>query len=105
VLEDAVIQLELAIRGGLAEDGREVQGLPLAEPGQAVDDRVVEYYYTYGLALAKLDRCEEAVRIFQALLQGVPDNEIAVFNAEEGLVICGELEPAPTSEAEPTPES
>jgi tetratricopeptide (TPR) repeat protein len=105
VLEDAVIQLELAIRGGSAEDGQEIVGLPLAEPGQAVDDRVVEFYYTYGLALAKLDRCEEAVPIFQALLQGVPDNEIAVFNAEEGLVICGEREPVPTSEAEPTAES
>lgn len=96
VLDDAVIQLELAIRGGSNENGEWIDGLPLAEPGLAPDDRVVEFYYTYGLALAKLERCEEAVPIFQALLQGVPDNEIAVFNAEEGLIICGELAPRPT---------
>jgi tetratricopeptide (TPR) repeat protein len=107
VLEDAVIQLELAIRGGTNEVGEWVEGMPLAEPGLAPDDRVVEFYYTYGLALAKLERCDEAVPIFQALLQGVPDNEIAVFNAEEGLIICGELAPKPTpdEDVDPDPES
>ncbi len=105
VLDDAVIQLELAIRGGSNENGEWVDGLPLAEPGQAPDDRVVEFYYTYGLALAKLERCEEAVPIFQALLQGVPDNEIAVFNAEEGLIICGELAPKPTPDENTDSES
>jgi hypothetical protein len=30
------------------------------------------------------------------LLRGVPDDEIAVANATEGLVICGEVEPTST---------
>ncbi|NIS80454.1 MAG: tetratricopeptide repeat protein [Anaerolineales bacterium] len=107
VLEDAITQLELAIRGGWAENGVWVQGLPLAEPGLPPDPRVVEFYYTYGLALAKQARCDEAVPIFEALLLGVPDDEIAVFNAQEGLILCGQLErtPVPEGEASPTPES
>ena len=103
VLDEAVVQLELAIRGGRSDEGVWVEGLQLAEPGLPPEDRVVEFYYTYGLALAKLNRCEEAIPIFQVLLQGVPDNEIAVYNAEEGLILCGELEPVPTSEGEQTP--
>lgn len=94
VFDEAIIQLELAIRGGPAEDGVWVEGLPL----NPADGRVVEFYYTYGLALAKQGRCEEAVPIFDALLRGVPEDEIAVFNAQEGLILCGQLEPTPTPE-------
>jgi hypothetical protein len=55
------------------------------------------------MALARLDRCDEAVPIFEAVLRGVPDDEVAVFTAEQGLILCGELEATPTAEA--TPES
>ncbi len=88
----AIAELELAIRGGTWEDGTRVQGIPL----QPEDNRIIEYYYMYGLALAKSGRCAEAVDIFQALLQGVPGNELAVVNATEGLVLCGVIEPTPT---------
>jgi tetratricopeptide (TPR) repeat protein len=98
-LDEAIIQLELAIRGGPTEDGVWVEGLPL-NPG---DERVIEFYYTYGLALAKMGRCEEAIPIFEALLRGVPENEIAVYNAQEGLILCGQLERTPTPESEETP--
>jgi tetratricopeptide (TPR) repeat protein len=73
-----------------------VSPLPL-DPG---DSRVVEFYYTYGLALANVTECELAVQIAEALLAGVPENEFAVFNAEEMLIICGLLEPRPILEGE-----
>jgi tetratricopeptide (TPR) repeat protein len=98
-LEEAIVQLELAIRGGPTEDGVWVEGFPL----NPADERVIEFYYTYGLALAKMGRCEEAVRIFEALLRGVPENEVALYNAQEGLILCGLLERTPTPESEETP--
>jgi hypothetical protein len=49
---------------------------------------VAEFYAIFGLALAKLDRCDQAVPIFQAIRSGVPDDEINVYNAEQGLIIC-----------------
>ncbi|UCF62013.1 MAG: tetratricopeptide repeat protein [Anaerolineaceae bacterium] len=98
-LEEAIVQLELAIRGGPTEDGVWVEGFPL----NPADDRVIEFYYTYGLALAKMGRCEEAVPIFEALLRGVPENEVAIYNAQEGLILCGQLERTPTPEIEETP--
>jgi tetratricopeptide (TPR) repeat protein len=96
--EQAVDELNLAVRGGQTAGGVAVQGLPIA-PENA---RVVGFYYTLGLALAKLDRCEEASPIFEALLRGVPGDEIAVTNATEGLVLCGALQPTPTPAVTPT---
>lgn len=98
VYKEAIIQFELAIRGGQAEAGVWVDGLPL-DPAKS---RVVEFYYTYGLALAKQGQCEVAVPIFEALLRGVPDNEIAVFNAQEGLILCEQFS-TPTPEGTVTP--
>jgi tetratricopeptide (TPR) repeat protein len=98
VFSQAIVELELAIRGGWAEGEVWVEGLPI----DPKDARVVEYYYTYGLALAKQERCEEAIPIFEALISGVPDDEIAVFNAQEGLIICGQLERTPTPEEQVT---
>jgi len=60
------------------------------------------------------------VPVFQSLLTGVPNDEIAVYNATEGLAICqqsikdgpaatpvpegeGEATPAPEEEATPAP--
>lgn len=98
VYKEAIIQFELAIRGGQAEAGVWVDGLPL----DPANSRVVEFYYTYGLALAKQGQCEVAVPIFEALLRGVPDNEIAVFNAQEGLILCEQFS-TPTPEGTVTP--
>jgi tetratricopeptide (TPR) repeat protein len=95
----AVPELAFAVRGGATEDGVQVTGLAL-DPGDA---RAVEFYYTYGLALAKLDQCAEAIPIFEALIRGVPDDETAQANAIEGLVLCGVVEPTPTPRPETTP--
>jgi tetratricopeptide (TPR) repeat protein len=100
--DQAIEQLSYAIHGGVAEDGSVIEGLPLD-----YDLRIIEYYSTYGLTLARADRCAEAVPIFQAMLSIVPDNEVAVYNAQAGLDICQQNleDQAPPTEAEETPES
>ena len=99
-LNKAIDQLGLAVRGGVTDAGHAVEGLPLDY------GRVEEYYWYYGFALAKSNRCNEAVPIFQALLLGVPDDDIAVYNANAGIDLCREslgTPPAPTEEVTPTP--
>jgi hypothetical protein len=80
-------------------NGTAVQGIPLDY------GRVEEYYWYYGFALARSNRCAEAVPVFQALLAGVPFDEIAVYNATEGLAMCqASLQtPQVTADAESTP--
>lgn len=83
-LPESVEQLNLAIRGGTLDEGGSIEGLPLNY------GTVAEFYAIYGLALAKLQRCNEAVPIFQAIRSGVPEDEINVYNAEQGLILCQE---------------
>ncbi len=80
---DSVAALKLAVRGGTVPDGSVVvEGLPLDY------GRIAEYYYLYGLALARLNNCNEAIQISQALLQSVSEDETAVYNANEMINIC-----------------
>jgi len=81
---DAISNLRLAVRGGKNEDGIEVKGLTLDY------GRVAEYYYIYGLALARSGECGEAIQISQLISQGVGNDETAVFNAQEMINICME---------------
>jgi Flp pilus assembly protein TadD len=90
--EEALAELRLAIEGGETPEGLRIEGLALAPE----DTRIVEFYYTYGLALARTSQCDEAVQVFQAILVGVPDDETARFNAEQGLILCGVLQPTAT---------
>ena len=98
---EAINELRLTVRGGKTAEGVEVKGLPL-EYG-----RVEEYYWYYGFALARSNRCSEAVPLFQELLTSVPDDDIAVANAVEGMAVCQATietpSPEPTTEATPTP--
>jgi tetratricopeptide (TPR) repeat protein len=82
----AIPELTLAIAGGTVDAGT-VEGLPLG-PWP-----VSEYYWTYGLALAKVGRCSEAVPVFRLLEQQMPDDDIAMANASEGLTICKVVTP------------
>ena len=77
--------LELAVRGGVTSDGVVVEGLPLS-----YSMSVMEFYSRYGLALARVNRCSEAVQVAQAMLQTVPDDDTAVFNANQIIEICQE---------------
>jgi tetratricopeptide (TPR) repeat protein len=83
--ENAVSQFALAIQGGTTAEGVVVKGLPLAS-GRVAD----EYYSYYGLALAKLNRCNDAVPIFQLILQNIAEDQNAYANAQEGIQACQE---------------
>jgi tetratricopeptide (TPR) repeat protein len=91
----AIEQLELAVRGGTTGDGTVVEGIPL---DYAMT--VIEIYSRYGLSLARVNRCSEAVQVATAMLQTVPDDETAVYNAEEMIRICQDFQDNPPT---PTP--
>ena len=82
---DAVNELRLAVKGGTTETGFEITGIPLVN-----ETRVAEYYFTYGLALARTNECGEALQIAQALQTRVPSDENAIFAASEIIRICQE---------------
>ena len=74
-----------------------VEGLPLSYWP------VSEYYYIYGLALARQSQCGEALLIARAVMETVAIEEVSVANAQEIINICqqvaeGEL-PESTMEA------
>lgn len=96
---NAISNLKLAVRGGTAKTGETVDGLPLDYWP------VSEYYYMYGLALARQENCTEALPIAQAVLDGVSSEETSVSNAQEILNICEQVASgeAPTIEPSPTP--
>ncbi|MGB7538493.1 MAG: tetratricopeptide repeat protein [Anaerolineales bacterium] len=86
--QESIRELTLAIAGGTVDAGT-VTGLPLG-PWP-----VSEYYWTYGLALAKVGRCSDAIPVFRLLEQQISDDEIAMTNVTEGLTICKEIAPTP----------
>lgn len=83
--EPALEQLSLAVKGGASEEGLPITGLSLSAGG-----RVVEYYYTYGLALARTNQCGEALKLSQQIKTAVSTDENAIFAAEEMVRICEE---------------
>lgn len=95
---ETIRYLGLAVRGGVNEDGVAVEGLPLDY------GRVAEYYYMLGLTLARQGMCGEALQISQLLVDGVPNDTVALYNAQEMVDICQEIMQAgglPTETPEP----
>src|SRR5215211_1261009 len=98
---DAVEQLGLAVNGGKTEDGLPIQALPLSD-----DPRVSEYYFTYGLALARTNQCGQALPIAQTLQSRFPSDELVLDAANTIIQVCQENldnpvvdTPMPTEEA------
>ena len=94
---DTLDVLRLAVKGGTAKTGEIVEGLPLDY------GFVGQFYYTYGLVLAKLGQCGEGLQIAQAVAANLRNDEIAVYNAQEIINVCERLAregksdlPAPT---------
>lgn len=81
----ALESLTLAVRGGTSPGGLAIEGLPLS-PGRVAD----EYYSFFGLALARTGRCAEAVPVFQFILQNIAEDQVAFYNANEGITFCQE---------------
>jgi hypothetical protein len=67
---EGVEQLSLAINGGKTESGLPILGLPLSN-----ELRVAEYYYTYGLALARTNQCGQALPLAQKLQPMFPNDD------------------------------
>jgi tetratricopeptide (TPR) repeat protein len=85
---DAIAPLRLSVQGGKADDGSDIKGLPLDY------GRIAEYYYTFGLTLARTNQCGEALQISQMLMQGVKNDDISVYNAQEMINICMQTTPS-----------
>jgi tetratricopeptide (TPR) repeat protein len=100
--QEAVEQLRLAIDGGITAEGESVTGLPFTN-----DIRVAEYYFTFGLALARTGNCGEALQVAQEVQAKAPADENAQFAASETIRICQENlanpQPSPTPSAVATP--
>jgi tetratricopeptide (TPR) repeat protein len=94
---EAVNSLKLAVRGGTTEEGAVVEGLPLDY------GRVAEYFYSYGLALARTGDCGEALQISQAVQLGVPNDEVSMYNAEEIINLCKTVMKTPSGSQLATP--
>lgn len=81
----AIEYLQLAIQGGATSEGVPVAGIPLS-----YDQSVIQWYSRYGLSLARINRCNDAVAIANAMLQTVADDDNGVFNANEIIKVCEE---------------
>ena len=82
---DAVRELGLAVNGGTTEDGFPIQKMTLTN-----DPRIAEFYFTYGLALARTNQCGEALPIAQTLQTEFPTDDIILEAANAIITICQE---------------
>ena len=80
---DAVKELLLAINGGTTDDGQKITPIQFT-----TDTHVVEYYYTYALVLAHLNRCSEALQVAQLVQSRVPSDATAMTQATAAIQIC-----------------
>ena len=84
-------------------------GLAIREIPLTTEQFSVDLYTFYAYSFLRSDRCAQAVPILQKLLDEVPQNDIAVINATDGIELCQERlgqTTAPTGEtatSEPTP--
>jgi hypothetical protein len=87
--KEAADQLSLAINGGKNEKGFPIKPISLND-----DPRIAELYFTYGLALARLNQCGQALPIAQTLQSRFPaedpQNDVIQEAASSIIQICQE---------------
>lgn len=81
---EAAEQLEFVVKGGMNENGDTLEVINLVPNAP----RTAEYYFTYGLALSRLNRCGEALEIAQLIISRIPSDELAVENANAIISRC-----------------
>lgn len=104
---DSITQFAVAINGGSTEDGQVIK--PLTLTGD--DLYITQYFYSYALVLAHTNHCSEVLNVAKTILENVPSDEDATYNANEALRLCENslLTPSPTTapiftpQATPTP--
>ncbi|HUH95716.1 MAG TPA: tetratricopeptide repeat protein [Anaerolineales bacterium] len=92
---DAVKELSLVVNGGTTDAGQKITPIQLTP-----DTHITEYYFTYALVLARLNRCGEALQIAQLIQSRVPSDDTAMTNAAAAIQICQKnlaSPPAPTA--------
>jgi tetratricopeptide (TPR) repeat protein len=97
---EAIVELGYVVDGGFTKNGEQINAMPLV-PNNV---RVAEYYFTYGLALARTNKCGDALVIARTILERIPSDELAVENANAIISKCEQNlaqtpEPLPTSPA------
>lgn len=98
---EAIQELGYVVNGGVTADGVKLESLALDSSARAP-----EYYFIYGLTLARAARCGEALPIAQTILTRLQNDQIATDNAYEINRLCGQQisgESSPTPEITPTP--
>lgn len=83
--EEAVQELGLAIYGGTTKEGVDVKAIPLSN-----SPRVSEFYFTFGLALARTYQCGQALQIAQDLQSRGSEDEITQDATNRIIEICQE---------------
>ena len=108
---EAIVEFGYVVNGGITTDNEQIKALPLV-PNNI---HLAEYYYMYGLALAKTNKCSEGLEIARSILERIPADERAVENANAIISRCEQnleqtpiplptsSEPAPVSTETPTP--
>jgi tetratricopeptide (TPR) repeat protein len=100
----AIKALRLAVNGGLTDTGAKVEGIPLDKTISSLN-----LYVRYGLALANVGQCGEALQVAQKIMQTVPDDEDNMYNAQVMIDTCKQQADSPsataTPEANQTPEA
>jgi tetratricopeptide (TPR) repeat protein len=96
---EAIRSLRLAVKGGLTENGDSVAPIPLDKSQTALN-----LYSRYGLSLAYVGQCGEALEISRQLFDIVPDDPDTVYNAQVMVDICRQLAENPNPEPTATPE-
>ena len=81
---EAIVEFGYVVNGGITADGKQIEALPLVPN----DVYIAEYYYMYGLALAKSNKCSEALVVARTILERIPADENAVQNANAILSRC-----------------
>ncbi|MCB0102713.1 MAG: tetratricopeptide repeat protein [Anaerolineales bacterium] len=98
--EEAIQELSYVVKGGLSQDGNEMEAINLVPNSP----RIAEYYFTYGLALARMDQCGEALQIAQLIISRVPTDELSVDNSNEIINRCQQSLDSPPAEEAASPE-
>jgi tetratricopeptide (TPR) repeat protein len=83
--DEALQSLNYAVNGGLYNEEFVVEPLALQQVG-----RIPEYYYYYAFTLLRLERCNEAVPVFQQIIASMPPNDPYAVNSPDGLRLCAE---------------
>lgn len=90
---ESIPPLRLSVRGGLSPEGVQVTPMALT----AEDAASIAYFSRYGIALAYQGECGEALQVAQELVQKVPGDENAAYNADVMIEECRLQADAPES--------